>query len=199
MPAAAPNRNKHQVFWRERGIFLTPLLAMLWLANVLLLVVQDQLALEPPRPPTHAEVVAATPGARAHWRRVYSLLQQRLEPWQPRPPELGAVWSTRTGQICGLIDKWWTGVDHMTRFYTVGDRLFLRDDDLRLYVRNWSACMMDPWIVLHGGSEDEGLCASAAGRRNWGILCRSARRAGATKAPAPDVVNPSRRTAERKS
>ena len=198
MPAAALNRINRQVLWRERGIFLTPLLAVLWLAIVFALVVQDQLALEPPRRPTRAEVAAATPGARAHWRGVYNLLQQRLEPWQPRPPELGAVWSTRTGQICGLIDKWWTGVDHKTRFYTVGDRLFLRDDDLPLYVRNWSACMMDPWVVLHGGSEDEGLCASAAGRRDWGSLCRSAWRAGATKVPAPDVANPSRRDVRRK-
>ena len=187
MPAAALDKDHAQSRWREWGIFLTPILAILWLMTVLLLVVQDQLTLVPPRPPTRTEVTAATPGARAHWRRVYTLLQQRLEPWQPRPPELGAVWSTRAGQICGLIDKWWTGVDHMTRFYTVGDRVFLRDDNLRLYVRNWSGCMMDPWVVLHGGGEDEGLCASAAGRRDWASLCR------------PNLPDPSRRSTETKS
>ena len=34
--------------------------------------------------------------------------------------------------------------------------------------------MMDPWVLLHAGTDDEGLCASAAGRRNWSRLCRGA-------------------------
>ncbi len=87
------------------------------------------------------------------------------------------MWSTRTGEICGLVDQWHTGVDYVTRFYTVGDRVRLRDANLRLYVRSWSRCMMDPYVVLHPGSDAEGLCASATGRRDWGRLCPGAREA----------------------
>ena len=153
------------------GIAVTPVVAILWLASILGLMIQQQLAAVPPRPPTRAEVAASTPAARAHWRRTYTLLQRRLMVWQPRPPELAAVWSTRKGQICGLVDQWHTGVDYMTRFYTMGDNVFFKDDDLRLYVREWSRCVDDPWVVLHPGGVDEGLCVSRTGRRVWATLC----------------------------
>ena len=153
-------------------IAVTPTIAILWLASIVGLMTQEQLATLPPRPPTKAEVAASTPAARAHWARTYARLQRRLDAWQPRPPELGAVWSTRTGQICGLVDQWHTGLDYMTRFYTLGDRILFKDDDLRLYMREWSRCVVDPWVVLHPGSLDEGLCQSRTGRRIWAALCR---------------------------
>ena len=156
------------------AIAVTPLMAILWMVSILGLIIQQQLSALPPRPPTMAERVASTPSARAHWRRTYDALQQRLMAWQPRPPELGAVWSTRTGQICGLVDEWHTGVDHMTRFYTVEDRVFFKDDDLLLYMRQWSRCIDDPWVVLHSGGVDEGLCASRTGRQVWAALCKRA-------------------------
>ena len=176
MPARSRSRRDRESCWREWGMAATPVVALSWLAAVLVLVVKDQPALIPPRPPPPVPAAAATPAARAHWKRFYLQLQERLEPWQLRPPELGAVWSTRTGAICGLVDQWRTSLDYMTRFYTVGDRVRLRDDDLGLYVRSWSRCMMDPYVVLHPGSDAEGLCASATGRRDWGRYCPGERR-----------------------
>ncbi len=131
------------------AIAITPVVAVLWLASIVGLMIEQQVAALPPRSPTRAEVIASTPAAQAHWRRTYALLQRRLDAWQPRPPEQAAVWSTRTGQICGLVDQWHTGLDYMTRFYTVGDRVLFKDDDLRLYMREWSRCVVDPWVVLH--------------------------------------------------
>ena len=153
---------------------VTPVVAILWMVLILGLIIQQKVNALPPRPPTPTERAASTPTARAHWRRTYGALQRGLMAWQPRPPELGAVWSTRTGQICGLVDQWHTGVDYMTRFYTVGDRVFFKDDDLRGYMHQWSRCIDDPWVVLHPGSVDEGLCASRTGRQVWATLCKRA-------------------------
>jgi hypothetical protein len=175
MPIEAAAKPEHAAGGRDWRVAVVPAAALAWLAMILILAVRDQLALMPPRPPTPAEAAQARPAAEAHWRLVYLEIQESQEPWQPRRPELGAVWSTRTGDICGLVDRWRTGLDYMTRFYTLGDQLHFRDDDLRLYVRSWSKCMMDPWVVLHSGSDDEGLCASAAGRRNWAALCTTRR------------------------
>ena len=151
----------------EWTIILTPLVAILWLGCILGLVIYDQISDLPPRPPSPAEVARASPVARTTWRVVYGRLQQRLPQWQPHPPELGAVWSTRNGQICGLVDEWHTGVDDMTPFYTIGQQPFFKEENLRLYVQQWSKCIMDPWVVLHQGSLDEGACASRTGRSQF--------------------------------
>ena len=155
----------------EIGVLLTPVLATGWLALILALLVFDQLRQLPPRPPTPAQLRAARPVIAAIWRGVYPHLLGRLEAGQPRPPELGAVWATRTGQICGLVDAWHTGVDVMTQFYTWQGRVLFRNDDERLYVRQWSRCIDDPYVVIHAGTLLTGACATRAGR----LACQTAR------------------------
>ncbi len=64
----------------------------------------------------------------------------------------------------GLADEWHTGVDVMTQFYTLNERLLFREDDERTYVKQWSRCLDDPYIVLHSGTLAVGSCATKAGR-----------------------------------
>ena len=80
--------------------------------------------------------------------------------------KLGAVWATRTGQVCGLADNWHTGVDVMMQFYIVdGQVLFRGDEDHEsLYVWEWSRYVMDPYVVIHEGNLVTGACATQAGR-----------------------------------
>jgi hypothetical protein len=139
-------------------------LALCWLVGIVIEVTVDQIEVAPPRPPTPAETAAAAPAARAKWRLVYAQLVRRL-PNQPRPLELGAVWSTRDGRICGLVNRWDTGVDNMTPFYTVDLHPVFKREDERRYMRVWLKCRFDPWVPLHQGTYDTGLCATRLGRR----------------------------------
>ena len=150
----------------EWSVAATPFVAIAWLASILVLILIDQIGQLPPPPPTPAQAAAARPRMMAIWRAVHRRLLARLPYQQPRPPELGAVWATRKGQVCGLIDEWHTGVDVMTQFYTVRGRPFFRDDEdrERLYVREWSRCIMDPYVVIHAGSLATGACATRAGQ-----------------------------------
>jgi len=140
---------------------IAELLIFAWLGAALLAMAADQIALLPSPPPTPAERAAAAPGAWARWRLVYARLQRRLP--QP-PPELGEVWTTRTGRICGLVNSKDTAVNAMTRFYTVGLEPKLRTDDPRQYFRLWMDCADTRWVILHEGTEQEGFCASALAR-----------------------------------
>ena len=52
--------------------------------------------------PSAGQQARYQPLARTEWRIVRANLETRLK--QTNPLELGAVWSTRTGQICGLVN-----------------------------------------------------------------------------------------------
>ncbi|MET3665521.1 hypothetical protein [Caulobacter sp. 1776] len=106
------------------------------------------------------------PLARAEWRIVRANLEARLR--QTNPLELGAVWSTRTGQICGLVNGRGSfgGLTAMTRFYTVDQRpVFHQDAEHVLFQRNWFECRRDQYVMLHAGTEEPGFCGTALGKR----------------------------------
>jgi hypothetical protein len=155
-PTAAPNAAS----WLNRAGLLVMLV---WLTALVGGVVKDQLALWPPPPPTPEETAAATPRARADWAVVYPRLAARVgEPL----PEVGEVWATRAGRICGFVNHRQTAVDGMQRFYTVGLRPRLQHDDEAAYRRVWVGCINSRWVELHAGSEKTGFCAVARGRRS---------------------------------
>ena len=138
-------------------------LMAVWVAAMVGGVVQDQATLWPPPPPTPAETAAATPRAKADWAVVYARLATRLA---DPPPEVGEVWATRSGRICGFVDDRETAVDSMRRFYTVGLRPRLQQDDEAAYRRVWTGCINSRWVELHAGSEKTGFCATTRGRRS---------------------------------
>lgn len=141
-----------------------------WGALIWGLAICDVIAQLPPRPPTQAEVVAGRPLAEAKWRVVRAMLVWRLD--QRNPLEFGAVWSTRTGVICGLVNGWGSfgGLTGMTRFIAVGDTpAFVEDatdaEAAKRFNALWMTCRFDPWIVLRGGSAETGFCATRLGRQ----------------------------------
>ena len=142
----------------ERFNRLAEILMFAWLAAVLAAAVAEQIVLLPSPRPSRTQLAAATPPAWAKWRIVYARLYRRLP--QP-PPELGEVWTTRSGRICGLVNSKDTAVNAMTRFYSVGLDPVLRTDDPRRYFHLWMDCADTPWVILHQGTEQEGWCASA--------------------------------------
>ena len=143
---------------------------MLGLILVLtVMVVREQVALLPPRPPTPAERAAARPGAMRAWRVVAARLQTRFA---DKPLEVGEVWATRTGRVCGVADERKTNTDDMERFYTTPDlQPHMQDDDQYAFMGVWKACLDDRWVEIRAGSEQTGLCASARGRSS--ILART--------------------------
>ncbi len=107
------------------------------------------------------------PLARAEWRIVRANLETRLN--QTNPLELGAVWSTRTGQICGLVNGRGSfgGLTAMARFYTVEQRpVFHQDTEHVAFQKAWFECRRDQYVMLHAGTEEPGFCGSEAGRRH---------------------------------
>jgi len=141
-----------------------------WGAVIWGLAIHDVIAQLPPRPPTPAEVAASRPRAEAKWRIVRAMLVSRLD--QRVPLEFGAVWSTRTGVICGLVNGWGSfgGLTGMTRFIAVGDTpAFIEDapndQSANRFNTRWFTCRFDPWVVLRGGSAETGFCATHAGQR----------------------------------
>lgn len=169
--AGAATRTRRTVIARVSAV--TGPVMFAWLAVATVAIVRDQISLLPPRPPTPAEVTAAPPRAKANWRLVYASLFRRLP---DPPPELGSVWATRTGRICGLVSRRESGVDSMTPFYTVGLYPLLRDDDQRRYFHDWMDCIGDHWVQMHTGTEKAGFCASAHGRASvlGHLLCQDA-------------------------
>jgi len=142
-----------------------------WGAVIWGLAIRDVISQMPPRPPTPMEIAAGRPRAEAKWRVVRAMLVGRLD--QRTPLEFGAVWSTRTGVICGLVNGWGSfgGLTGMTRFIAVTDTPAFVDDapDAKAAERfnaRWVTCRFDPWIVLRGGSAETGWCATRQGRTN---------------------------------
>jgi hypothetical protein len=106
------------------------------------------------------------PLARTEWRIVRANLEARLK--QTNPLELGAVWSTRTGQICGLVNGRGSfgGLTAMTRFYTVDQRpVFHQDVEHVRFQKTWFQCRRDQYVMLHQGTEEPGFCGTELGRR----------------------------------
>lgn len=157
--------------------YFVPGLVTACFVALLTMIAGDQIALLPPRPPTPRETAAAAPTARAEWARVYPQLLSRLPPEQSRPPELGAVWATRSDQICGLVEIVGTGVPYMEPFYTVDGRPHFKSEDPWAYVNNWLGCAFDEWVPLQFGTYESGFCATRAGRgsRLGAIKCQGPR------------------------
>lgn len=136
------------------------LIMVLWLGGVVAIAVIEQVRNLPSPPPTPEQRVAATARAEADWRVAKARLQARMA---DPPLELGAVWAVRSGRICGLVNIRETGVDAMTRFYTVDDQPILRRDDERRYVHEWLECLDTRWVTLNEGTERQGFCGSRIG------------------------------------
>jgi hypothetical protein len=118
------------------------------------------------RPPTDAELAAARPRARATWSMVRANLVTRLD--QTNPLDLGAVWSTRTGQICGLVNGRGSfgGLTGMVRFYSAQHTpVFHQDVEHLQFQHAWFQCRRDRWVELHAGAEEPGFCGTEMGKR----------------------------------
>jgi hypothetical protein len=116
--------------------------------------------------PSSGQHARYRPLAEAEWRIVRTNLETRLK--QTNPLELGAVWSTRTGQICGLVNGRGSfgGLTAMTRFYTVDQRpVFHQDTDHIAFQKAWFECRRDQYVMLHAGTEEPGFCGTELGRR----------------------------------
>lgn len=117
-------------------------------------------------PPTAEQMLVEKPKARAEWSHVRAKLEARLN--QTNPLDLGAVWSTRTGQVCGLVNGRGSfgGLSGMVRFYSV-DRVpvFHQDVDHLEFQNAWFQCNRDRWVRLHDGVEETGFCGTELGKR----------------------------------
>ncbi|MDB5456413.1 MAG: hypothetical protein JWP92_1998 [Caulobacter sp.] len=111
-----------------------------------------------------AATAAARPGMEARWIAVQARLVARLK--QANPPELGAVWATRTGRICGLVNGFGSfgGLSGMVRFYTVEGAPVFGEDGRPDFKEVWAQCDRDRWIVLHAGSDQTGFCPTKLGQ-----------------------------------
>ncbi len=168
--ASRPKRVRQNVLGGDMQERLVLLAGLAWGSVIWALAIGDVIAQLPPRPPTPAEVAAGRPRAEVKWRIVQAMLISRLD--QRGPLEFGAVWSTRTGVICGLVNGWGSfgGLTAMTRFIAVADTpAFVEDapnaQAAERFNAQWSTCRYDPWIVLRGGSADTGFCATRIGQR----------------------------------
>ena len=111
-----------------------------------------------------ADRAAAAVRDRQQWTGVRQTIVTRLN--QPAPIELGAVWATRTGRICGLVNGKGSfgGLTGMVPFFTEGQRVvFSFDRDPSLFGRTWMDCGADTWVPLVGGTTTEGYCGTKAG------------------------------------
>lgn len=116
--------------------------------------------------PSGLQAARYRPLAQAEWRIVRANLEARLN--QANPLELGAVWATRRGQICGLVNGRGSfgGLTAMARFYTVDQRpVFHQDVDHVPFQRAWFECRRDQYVMLHAGTEEPGFCGTELGRR----------------------------------
>lgn len=117
--------------------------------------------------PSKTQYARYRPLAQAEWRIVRANLEARLK--QRNPLELGAVWSTRTGQICGLVNGRGSfgGLTAMARFYTVAQQpVFHQDTEHVAFQKAWFECRRDQYVMLHDGTMEPGFCGSEAGRRH---------------------------------
>ena len=116
--------------------------------------------------PSAAQRARDRPRVMAEWRIVRANLETGLN--QTNPLELGAVWSTRGGQICGLVNGRGSfgGLTAMTRFYTVDQRpVFHQDTEHVAFQRAWFECRRDQYVMLHAGTMEPGFCGTELGRR----------------------------------
>jgi len=110
-----------------------------------------------------AAKVVATREARARFPIIRAAIVKRLN--QPHPIELGAVWAMHSGRICGLVngEGSFSGLTGMTPFYADGTRVtFALDAPPDTFEGPWVACSQDMWIVVVGGSTEEGICGVKA-------------------------------------
>jgi hypothetical protein len=116
--------------------------------------------------PTAEQMLVEKPKARAEWGHVRANLTARLN--QTNPLDLGAVWATRTGRVCGLVNGRGSfgGLSGMVRFYSA-DRVpvFHQDIDHLAFQHAWFQCNRDRWVRLHEGSEETGFCGTELGKR----------------------------------
>jgi len=156
---------------QERSVLFA---GLAWGALIWGLAIRDVIRQLPPRPPTPIEVAAGRPRAEAKWRVVRAMLVGRLD--QRAPLEFGAIWATRTGMICGLVNGWGSfgGLTGMTRFIAVNDTpAFVEDapdaEAAKRFNTLWVTCRFDPWIVLSSGSAETGWCATRKGRTSCAV------------------------------
>lgn len=130
--------------------------------------VRDVARQEIANPPVIRSKLPATPAGRAmvaaNWETAKSDLASRLH---QQNLELGAVWSSRDGRICGLVNGWGSfgGLTGMVRFYTEGDKFVFSVNPPSDFYTTWRACQADQWQKLHEGSLEPGYCATRLGRR----------------------------------
>lgn len=118
-------------------------------------------------PPSGPELAQARPAAEAEWGLVRANLDARLK--QTLPLELGAVWATRAGQVCGVVNGRGSfgGLSSMVRFYTVDRQpVFHQDVEHNSFQHAWFQCRRDPYVMLHQGTFEPGFCGSEAGKRH---------------------------------
>ena len=127
--------------------------------------------------PTPRQMLEEKPKARAEWSQVRVRLKARLN--QTNPLDLGAVWVTRTGQVCGLVNGRGSfgGLTGMTRFYSV-DRVpvFHQDVDHLAFQQAWFQCRRDRWVMMHEGSDEPGFCGTELGKRRCYTVVNGVRR-----------------------
>jgi hypothetical protein len=107
--------------------------------------------------------VAAARDAKARFPLVHAAMVKRLA--QPHPIELGAVWATHTGRICGLVngEGSFSGLTGMTPFYADGTKVtFALDSDPDVFDGRWMDCSQDKWIMIVDGTTEEGICGVKA-------------------------------------
>ena len=130
--------------------------------------VRDVALQEIANPPVIRPKLPSTPAGHAtvaeNWATTRPHLAATL---RQRNLELGAVWSTRDGRICGLVNGWGSfgGLTGMVRFYTEGDTFAFSVDPPSDFYTTWRVCQADQWQMLHKASEEPGFCATKLGRR----------------------------------
>jgi hypothetical protein len=127
--------------------------------------VQYELRVEPKRPAHGAGLAKARVMGRVRWAMVEPRLVARLR--QPHALELGGVWATREGRVCGLVHGWGSfgGLTGMTRFYTVGDQPVFKQDGGADFEYEWWQCQRDHYVIIREGSEETGFCPTKLGRQ----------------------------------
>jgi len=108
----------------------------------------------------------AMPRAQAQWKLVRAQVAGRVENGQ-YPLELGAVWMTHSGRICGLVNggSAFGGLTGMTPFYQDGRTLrFKIETDALTWADGWRDCNNDMWLELNRGSYEVGYCATRRGQ-----------------------------------
>lgn len=107
---------------------------------------------------------AAEGAARTAWAETRAMVDARLN--DDFPLELGAVWATHSGRICGLVNggSSFGGLTGMIPFYREGDRvLYSINTPQPAFSPGWRECMGDAWLELHPGSYATGFCATRRG------------------------------------